>query len=43
MTTKITVIYENPRDPAAFEAGYPNQIALTRKVPGVQRLESAKV
>jgi uncharacterized protein (TIGR02118 family) len=43
MTTKITVIYENPRDPAAFEAGYPNQIALTRKVPGVQRLESEKV
>ncbi len=28
MTTKITVIYDNPEDPAAFEAGYPDQLAL---------------
>jgi uncharacterized protein (TIGR02118 family) len=43
MTTTITVIYDNPRDPAAFEADYPDQVALARKVPGVQRLESRKV
>ena len=43
MTTKITVIYDNPGDPAAFEAGYPDQIALARKLPGIQRVESAKV
>ena len=43
MTTKITVIYENPVDPAAFEAGYPEQLELAKKLPGLQRSESAKV
>ncbi len=43
MTTKITVIYDNPRDPEAFEAGYPDQLALARKIPGVQRMETSKV
>ncbi len=43
MSTKITVIYDNPQDPGAFEAGYPEQLALAGKVPGVQRIESAKV
>jgi uncharacterized protein (TIGR02118 family) len=43
MPTKITVIYDNPQDPAAFEAGYPDQLALARKIPGTQRVESAKV
>jgi uncharacterized protein (TIGR02118 family) len=43
MPTKITVIYENPKDPAAFEAGYPEQLALAKQIPGVQRVESAKV
>jgi uncharacterized protein (TIGR02118 family) len=43
MTTTITLIYDNPRDPAAFEAGYPDQIAVAQKIPGVQRLESRKV
>ncbi|HTC69348.1 MAG TPA: EthD family reductase [Acidothermaceae bacterium] len=43
MTTKITVIYENPVDPAAFEAGYPEQLELAKKLPGLQRYESAKV
>jgi hypothetical protein len=28
MTTKITVIYDNPQDPAVFEAGFPEQLAL---------------
>jgi uncharacterized protein (TIGR02118 family) len=43
MPTKITVIYENPKDPSAFEAGYRDQYALALQIPGVQRVESAKV
>jgi uncharacterized protein (TIGR02118 family) len=43
MPTKITAIYENPQDPDAFEAGYPEQITLAKKIPGVERIESAKV
>jgi uncharacterized protein (TIGR02118 family) len=41
--TKITVIYDNPQDPALFEAGYDEQITLAKKVPGVQQVQSAKV
>jgi uncharacterized protein (TIGR02118 family) len=43
MTTKITIIYDNPRDPDAFEAAYLNQLALARKIPGMQRMETSKV
>jgi uncharacterized protein (TIGR02118 family) len=43
MPTKITVIYDNPQDPGAFETGYPDQLALAGKIPGVQRIESSKV
>jgi uncharacterized protein (TIGR02118 family) len=43
MSTKITVIYDNPVDRDAFEAGYPNQLALARKIPGIQRMETSKV
>jgi uncharacterized protein (TIGR02118 family) len=43
MTTKITVIYDNPQDPAVFEAGYPEQLELAKKLPGLERYESAKV
>ncbi len=43
MTTKITVIYDNPVDPAAFEAGYPEQLELAKKLPGLERYESSKV
>jgi uncharacterized protein (TIGR02118 family) len=43
VTTKITVIYDNPRDPEAFEAGYPDQLQLARKIPGIQRMETSKV
>lgn len=43
MSTKISVIYDNPADPATFEAGYPDQLALAQKVPGLLRVESAKV
>lgn len=43
MTTTITVIYDNPQEPELFEAGYPEQLALARKLPGVTDLRSAKV
>jgi uncharacterized protein (TIGR02118 family) len=44
MTTKITVIFDNPTDPEAFEADYQaGHVALARALPGVQRLEAAKV
>jgi uncharacterized protein (TIGR02118 family) len=43
MPTKITVIYDNTHDPGAFEAGYPDQLALAAKLPGLDRLESSKV
>ena len=41
--TKITVIYDNPTDPEAFEAGYPEQLALAKAIPGVGRTEASKV
>jgi uncharacterized protein (TIGR02118 family) len=43
MPTKITVIYDNPHDPDAFEAGYPDQLALAAEMPAIDRLESSKV
>jgi uncharacterized protein (TIGR02118 family) len=43
MPTKITVVYDNPTDPSAFEADYPAQVELARKLPGLERLETAKV
>ena len=43
MTTKITVIYDNPADPEAFEAAYPEQVVLAKALPGLQRIETAKV
>ena len=43
MSTKITVIYDNPESADAFEAGYPDQVTLARKLPGVERVESARV
>ncbi|MGI8880277.1 MAG: EthD family reductase [Jatrophihabitans sp.] len=43
MPTKITVIHDNPTDPAAFEAGYPEQLALAKKLPGLERIETSKV
>jgi hypothetical protein len=42
MPTKITLIYDHPQDPDAFEAGYPDQLALAAKLPGIDRLESSK-
>ena len=44
MATKITVIYDNPIDAAAFEAGYAEgQVALAKALPGLQSFESSKV
>ena len=44
MTTKITVIYDNPTDPAAFETAYADgQVALAKALPQLQRIESSKV
>jgi uncharacterized protein (TIGR02118 family) len=43
VSTKITAIYDNPKDPDAFEAGYREQLALAKKLPGVKGVESAKV
>jgi uncharacterized protein (TIGR02118 family) len=41
--TKISFVYSNPKDPAAFEAAYPQQLALARKLPGLTRLQASKV
>jgi len=44
MPTKITVIYDNPTDPVAFESGYAKeQVALARQLPGLQKIETSKV
>ncbi|WP_213817084.1 EthD family reductase [Glaciihabitans sp. dw_435] len=45
MTTKITIIYDNPTDTDAFEKGFVDskQLDLARALPGLQRLESSKV
>ena len=42
--TKITVIYDNPTDPDAFESAYEaEQFEVARKVPGYVRFETSKV
>jgi uncharacterized protein (TIGR02118 family) len=41
--TKITFVYSNPADPDAFEAAYPAQLELARKLPGLTRLQASKV
>src|SRR2546430_14468909 len=43
MSTKISVIYDNPQSADVFESGYPDQVTLARKLPGVERVESARV
>src|SRR4051812_41143959 len=43
MTTKITLIFDNPKDPEEFEAGYPELLAQARKIPNVTRIETSKV
>jgi uncharacterized protein (TIGR02118 family) len=42
--TKITVVYDNPTDPEAFEAAYQNeQLEAARRIPGYVRFEASKV
>jgi uncharacterized protein (TIGR02118 family) len=44
MPTKITVIFDNPLDPAEFELAYSKEsLALAKSLPNVLRVESAKV
>jgi hypothetical protein len=43
MATKITFIINNPADPSAFEPAYERAVELAAQLPGLQRLESAKV
>ncbi|HEY8296824.1 MAG TPA: EthD family reductase [Candidatus Baltobacteraceae bacterium] len=44
MSVKLTVVYDNPTDPAAFEEHYKSKhVPLAGKVPGVRRAELAKV
>ncbi len=42
--TKVTVIYDNPTDPEAFETAYgAEQLEAARRIPGYLRFESSKV
>ena len=44
MSVKLTVVYDNPKDPEAFEAHYTSvHVPLAMKIPGVKRAELAKV
>jgi uncharacterized protein (TIGR02118 family) len=44
VATKITVIYDNPVDPAAFEAAYADGlVGLAEKLPGLTHVETSKV
>jgi uncharacterized protein (TIGR02118 family) len=43
MPTKITVVYDNPTDADTFEAGYTDQVALAKALPGLTRIETSKV
>jgi uncharacterized protein (TIGR02118 family) len=42
--TKITVIYDNPTDPDAFESAYEaEQLEAARQIPGYLQFETSKV
>jgi hypothetical protein len=43
MSTKITLIIDNPADAAAFEDAYPEIEAAARRLPQLRRVEAAKV
>ncbi|SDY68916.1 EthD family reductase [Herbiconiux ginsengi] len=43
MPTKITLIIDNRSDAAAFESDYAGITALAHELPGLRRVESAKV
>jgi uncharacterized protein (TIGR02118 family) len=41
--TKISFLYDNPTDTDAFEAEFPAQLELAKKIPGLVRYDSSKV
>ena len=44
MTAKLTVVYDQPTDPDAFEKHYAEvHVGLAGAIPGVQRAELARV
>jgi hypothetical protein len=43
MTTKITLVIDNPADPDAFEQAYEGLLDVAQSLAGLRRLESAKV
>ncbi|MYS23808.1 hypothetical protein GA0115240_156437 [Streptomyces sp. DvalAA-14] len=43
MQTKITLIIDNPADAAAFESEFPALARRAAALPGLARIESAKV
>ncbi len=44
MSVKLTVVYDNPTDPVAFEEHYKTvHMSLAGKVKGIKRVELAKV
>jgi uncharacterized protein (TIGR02118 family) len=43
MSTKVTIIFDNPKDPQEFEAHYADLVDRARKLPGVLRMETSKV
>jgi uncharacterized protein (TIGR02118 family) len=43
MTTKITIIIDNPTDPTEFENAYADVAALAQRLPGLRRFEAARV
>jgi uncharacterized protein (TIGR02118 family) len=44
MTTKITIIYDNPTSPSTFESSFTEvQVAAAERLPGLERLEVSKV
>jgi uncharacterized protein (TIGR02118 family) len=44
MSVKLTVVYDNPKDPAVFEQHYRDtHIPLAGKIPNLKRAELAKV
>ena len=43
MNTKITLIIDNPADPDAFEAAYPELLDAAAALPGLLRYEAGKV
>lgn len=43
MTTKITLIIDNPEDPEVFEGEYVEIVDAAKQLPKLRRVESAKV